>query len=89
MQNEDAVAIGQWALLTAHVSGAPPQPVGIVLCDVQQNELHIRMRSNWSSMVRDGTAEIWHHIEEDIVEKVHEEGASQVLNSTVSEQVAV
>jgi hypothetical protein len=46
MANDEAVLIGQWALLIAHIGDASPQPVGIVLCDVQQNELYIKMRSN-------------------------------------------
>jgi hypothetical protein len=42
--------------------------------------------------VKNGTAEIWHHIEEDIVEKAREKGAAQVLGwleSTLSQVLRI
>jgi hypothetical protein len=72
--------VGEWALLTAHLPGNLTYPVGILLRDVKRNELHIRIRNDWSGIMADEDAEVLSDLAEGLAEKACEQGAVQVLD---------
>jgi len=71
---------GEWALLSAHLPGLAPRPVGILLGD-STDKLYLRMRSEWWSIAPDkDEIEIWRQVADELEEKGRELGAAQVLD---------
>ena len=70
---------GEWALLSVHLPGMSPEPVGILLTD-STNNLCVQMRCDWCGVVPDDEIEIWCQVADDLKEKGRELGAVQVLD---------
>ena len=51
---------GEWAMLEAHLPGLASQPIGILLRDIGQDSLHMRLRRNWwIGLFDEEESELW------------------------------
>ncbi|HEX3683177.1 MAG TPA: hypothetical protein VHU83_11630 [Bryobacteraceae bacterium] len=75
-----SVQTGEWALLSAHMPGRKPEPMGILLRDPIDG-LHIKLRMDWSGIILDEEEiEIWRAIAEDLEAKGREVGGDCLLD---------
>jgi phage repressor protein C with HTH and peptisase S24 domain len=70
---------GHYSLLIADLPGRGAQTLGILLLDEEQDELHIRIRRDWSALASDEDAEVLEALEEDLGNQAREEGGRAVL----------
>jgi hypothetical protein len=72
--------LGEWALVEAHLPGLPPQNIGVLVRDVSDNRLCIRLRPQWwLGKVDEEESEIWSELFEGLAEDAQRLGADQVL----------
>jgi len=72
--------LGQYSLLVSDLPGRGVQTLGVLLLDAEQNELHIRLRRDWSALASEEDAEVLAELEDDLVLQAREEGGSVVLD---------
>ena len=81
MVNTQTGGKGEWALLEAHVPGCTPEPIGILLCDLDRNYLHVRTRKRWWDILPDEDAsEIWQEFADDLEQRAQEMGSLELLD---------
>lgn len=70
----------EWALLTANLPRRSAEPLGILLVDAL-DQLHVRLRSDWSSIAPDDEfACVWRALEDDLAARGRDLGGTAVLN---------
>jgi hypothetical protein len=74
-----ATSAARYALLTADLVGRGSTPAGILLEDVQNNVLYIRVRKDWAAIADEEETEVLSMIEDDLTAKAREMGAAQLL----------
>jgi len=73
--------VGEWAVLEGHLPGLPPQKIGILLREVSQDDLHVRVRPDWwRGLLDEEESEIWSEFSEHLTQRAQEIGAAQVLD---------
>jgi hypothetical protein len=70
---------GTWALVSLHLPGRSLEPVGIILSD-DADQLHVKLRTDWSTMVDVGEIEICRELAADLEQKGRELGGTSVLD---------
>ena len=89
----DHYGTGEWAFLEAHRSGCASAPIGILLRDVDRDQLYVRLRPEWWSLLPDqNEEEFWRGLAEDLEQKAREIGAVRVLEwleSTASHSIQI
>jgi phage repressor protein C with HTH and peptisase S24 domain len=71
---------GQYSLLVSELPGRGVQTLGVLLLDPENNELHIRLRRDWSALASEEDAEVLSALEDDLAMQAREEGGSAVLD---------
>jgi hypothetical protein len=71
---------GEWILVSAHPPGRTAEPVGILLIDVVRDELHVKVRNNWSGISNEDETEMWGELAQDLAENASDMGAAQFLS---------
>jgi SOS-response transcriptional repressor LexA len=71
---------GEYALLLVAPPGQPAESAGILLLDPQSDELHIKLRRDWSEFVADEDAEVLRGLEYDLQGKAAEMGGQALLD---------
>jgi phage repressor protein C with HTH and peptisase S24 domain len=67
-------------LLVSELPGRGRHTLGVLLLDSENDELHIRLRRDWSVLASDEDAEVLCELEEDLAAQAREEGGSAVLD---------
>lgn len=75
-----ATSAARYALLTVDLVGRGSTPAGILLEDVQNNVLYIRLRKDWVTIADEEETEVLSLLEDDLTAKAREMGASQLLS---------
>jgi hypothetical protein len=72
------MATAEWVLFSAHLPGRQPEPIGVLLSDGQ--ELHLKFRSDWTSILpNDDEIEVWRELCDDLAQKGRELGPARLL----------
>jgi SOS-response transcriptional repressor LexA len=71
--------IGQYSLLVSELPGRGMQTLGVLLLDAENDELHVRLRRDWSALASEEDAEVLAELEEDLNLQAREEGGAVVL----------
>jgi phage repressor protein C with HTH and peptisase S24 domain len=72
--------LGQYSLLVSELPGRGMQTIGVLLLDSENDELHVRLRRDWSALASDEDAEVLAALEEDLTVQAREEGGAAVLD---------
>jgi len=73
-------ARGEWVLLSAHLPGRAPEPIGILLCDIECDKLYLKLRPGWWCGLAEGEeAEIYDGLGAELERQACEMGIAQTL----------
>lgn len=70
---------GAYSLLVSELPGHGPQTLGVLLLDPESDQLHVRLRRDWSAFASEEDAEVLEALEDDLAEQAREEGGNAVL----------
>jgi phage repressor protein C with HTH and peptisase S24 domain len=71
--------VGQYSLLVSDLPGRGLQTLGVLLLDAENDQLHVRLRRDWSALASEEEAEVLSALEEDLTVQAHAEGGGVVL----------
>jgi SOS-response transcriptional repressor LexA len=74
-----STATAQYAILAADLVGRGATPLGILLEDVQNDALHVRLRHDWDAIADQEETEVLSLLEDDLNAKAREMGAGRLL----------
>jgi len=74
-----ATRAGEYALLQLALPGKPPDTVGVLLLDGEQDRLFVRLRRDWEELVDPEDLELFSDLEDGIAAQVNEAGAASML----------
>src|SRR5579884_2199775 len=75
-----STATAQYSVLSADLAGRGPTAVGILLEDVENNSLHVRLRRDWRAIADQEESEVLSLLEDDLNAKAREMGADKLLD---------
>jgi hypothetical protein len=71
---------GEWVLVSAHLPGRSPEPIGILLND-GGDQLHTKFRNDWSRLLSDmDEIQFWRELATDLQRRGCEHSARWVFN---------
>jgi len=74
-----STATAQYAILAADLVGRGSTPLGILLEDVQNDTLYVRLRHDWQAIADEEETEVLRLLEDDLEAKARELGAGRLL----------
>jgi hypothetical protein len=75
-----SVKTGEWVLLSAHIPGRAPVPIGILLRDPTDG-LHVKLRRDWTGFtLNEAEIDVWGAMSEDLEEKGRHLGGTWLLD---------
>ncbi len=80
MKRPGSQDLGEWVLLNAEPPGRPPQPIGVLLVTAS-GELHIKLRTDWSTIAADEIeVAIWQELTHELQQKAKDKSGRWVLD---------
>ena len=70
---------GEYVVLTVAVPGETEASAGVLLLDVAQDDLHLKLRRDWDEISSEDDAEVLHELEADLALKAREMGGAGLL----------
>lgn len=74
-----STSAARYSLLAADLVGRGSTPLGILLEDVHNDVLYVRLRHDWNSIADDEETEVLSLLEDDLAAKAREMGATRLL----------
>src|SRR5689334_4884604 len=70
---------GEYVILSVAAPGEPEASAGVLLLDVAQDDLHVKLRRDWDEISSEDDAEVLHELEADLTLKAREMGGAGLL----------